>query len=121
MERFMTAMEHSISPYDIRGSEVNMADSLGIKDAAKESSNGQNFNQASWIQEAKIAAASSLEAKIAGFKPIVYNDNVLTCDEVADWLRTLSRISNCQSLFWCAEKYAHRLVVDEERTTGKFW
>ena len=26
----MTAMERSISPYDLRGSEVNMADSLGI-------------------------------------------------------------------------------------------
>ena len=88
----MTAMERSISPYDLCGSEVNMADLLRIKDAAKESSKGQNFNQA-WILEAKIAAASSLEAEIAGFKPMVYNDNVLICDEVADWLRTLSRIS----------------------------
>ncbi len=88
-----TAMECSISHYEERGSKVNMADSLGIKDAAKESSKGQNSNQA-WILEAKIAAASSLEAEIVGFKPMPDNDNVFTCDEVADWLRTLSRISN---------------------------
>ena len=31
----MTAMERSISPYEERGSEASMADSLGIKDAAK--------------------------------------------------------------------------------------
>ncbi len=37
----MTAMERSISPYEERGSEASMADSLGIKDAAKESSKGQ--------------------------------------------------------------------------------
>ena len=113
-------MERSISPYEERGSEVNMADSLGIKDAAKESSKGQNFNQA-WILEAKIAAASSLEAEIAGFKPMADNDNVFPCDEVADWLRTLSRISNCQSLYWCAGEYAQRIVVDEELTRGEHW
>ncbi len=27
----VTAMERSISPYEERGSEVNMADSLGVK------------------------------------------------------------------------------------------
>ena len=84
MERFMTAMERSISPYDLRGSEANMADSLGIKDADKEPA---------WMLEAKIAAASSLAAKIAGFKPMADNDNVLTCDEVADWLRTMGRMT----------------------------
>ena len=42
----MTAMERSISPYEERGSEASMADSLGIKDAAKESSKGQNFKDA---------------------------------------------------------------------------
>ena len=102
----------SISPYEERGSEVNMADSLGIKDAAKEPA---------WMLEAKIAAASRLEAKLAGFKPMADNDNVFTCDEVADWLRTLSRISNCQSLYWCAEEYAQRIVVDEELTRGEHW
>jgi len=56
----MTA-ERSISHYEERGSEVNMADSLGIKDADKEPA---------WM----------LEAKIAGFKPMAANDNVLTCD-----------------------------------------
>ena len=91
---------------------MNMADSLGIKDAAKEPA---------WMLEAKIAAASRLEAKIAGFKPMADNDNVFTCDEVADWLRTLSRISNCQSLYWCAEEYAQRIVVDEELTRGEHW
>ena len=35
-------MERSIPPYEERGSEVTMADSLGIKDAAKESSKGLN-------------------------------------------------------------------------------
>ncbi len=87
----MTAMERSISPYEERGSEVNMADSLGIKDAAKESRKGQTqmhkrkksqeeiqMELDLQILEAKIAAASRLEAKIAGFKPMADNDNVLT-------------------------------------------
>ena len=34
----MTAMERSIPHYEERGSEASTADSLGIKDAAKESS-----------------------------------------------------------------------------------
>jgi len=119
----MTAKERSISPYEERGSEVNMADSLGIKDAAKESSNGQNFNQElqAWIQETKIAAASSLEAEIVGFKPMADNDNVLTCEEVADWLRTLGRMTPCQSFYWVAEAYAHRLVVEESMNKGWIW
>ena len=39
-------MERSNSSYKDRGSEASMADSLGIKDAAKESSKGQNFKDA---------------------------------------------------------------------------
>ena len=31
MERFMTAMERSISPYEERGSEVTMEDSLRLE------------------------------------------------------------------------------------------
>ena len=38
-------MERSNSSYKERGSEASTADSLGIKDAAKESSKGQNFEQ----------------------------------------------------------------------------
>ena len=38
----MTAMERSISPYEERGSEVNMADSLGIKDVVYFSFNACN-------------------------------------------------------------------------------
>ena len=34
---------------DLRGSEASMADSLGIKDAAKESSKGQNFKDADYV------------------------------------------------------------------------
>ena len=94
---------------DLRGSEASMTDSLGIKDAAKEPA----WQEPAWMLEAKIATASRLEAKIAGFKPMADNSNVLTCDEVADWLRTLGRMSTCQSLYWVAEEYAHRLVVDE--------
>jgi hypothetical protein len=112
MERFMTAMERSISPYDLRGSEVNMADSLGIKDTYKEPA---------WMLEAKVATASRLAANIAGFTPMADKDRLLTCDEVADWLRTLSRISNCRSLYWCAEEYAHRLVVEEAMNQGWMW
>jgi len=102
----MTAMERSISHYEERGSEASMADSLGIKDAAKESSKGQNFKDADYVHGAR------------GVHPEAIGDNreKLTCDKVAEWLRTLSRISNYPSLFWCAEKYAHRLVVDEELT-----
>ena len=39
-------MERSNSSYKERGSVASMADSLGIKDAAKESSKGQNFKDA---------------------------------------------------------------------------
>ncbi len=62
-----------------------------------------------------------LEAKIAGFKPMADNSNVLTCDEVADWLRTLGRMSTCQSLCRCAEEYAHWLVVEEAMNQGWIW
>ena len=41
-----TATERNNSSYKERGSEASMADSLGIKDAAKESSKGQNFKDA---------------------------------------------------------------------------
>ena len=78
---------------DLRGSEASLNDSLG----------------------------AYMEAKIAGFKPMADNDSLFTCDEVADWLRTLSRISNCQSLYCCAEEYAHRIVVDEEMIRRVNW
>ena len=38
-------MERSNSSYKERGSEASTADSLGIKDAAKESRKGQNFDK----------------------------------------------------------------------------
>ena len=48
----MTAMERSISPYEERGSEASMADSLGIKDAAKESSKGLNYDDKKYVHGA---------------------------------------------------------------------
>ncbi len=48
----MTAMECSISPYEERGSEASMTDSMGIKDAVKESSKGQTqMNKRKMSQE----------------------------------------------------------------------
>ena len=42
-------MERSNSSYKERGSEASMVDSLGIKDATKESSKGQNFKDADYV------------------------------------------------------------------------
>ena len=42
-------MERSISPYEERGSEASMADSLGIKDTAKESSKGLNYDDTTYM------------------------------------------------------------------------
>ena len=117
-----TAMERSNSSYKERGSEASMVDSLGIKDAAKESSKGQNFKDADYVHGALgVHPEASLAENLAGFKPMRDNHGRFTIGEVVLWLRILSRISNCQSLFWCAEKYAHRLVVDEELNQGRFW
>ena len=107
-----TAMERNNSSYKERGSEASMADSLGIKDAAKESSKGQNFKDADYVHGALgVHPDAPLTVNLAGFKPMRNNDEVVTCTEAATWLKTLSWISKCQSLFWCAEEYAQRLVV----------
>ena len=73
----MTAMERSISHYEERGSEASTADSLGIKDAAKESSKGQSFEQRTAgnagltelvVHEALgIDSRASMEMNLAGF------------------------------------------------------
>ena len=118
----MTAMESSISHYEERGSEVNMADSLGIKDAAKESSKGLNYDDKKYVHGALgVDPYACLEANLAGFKPMRDNHEKFTCEEVVLWLETLSRKSKCSSLFWCADKYAQRFVVDEDMNQGWFW
>ena len=73
-------MESSNSSYKERGSEASTADSLGIKDAAKESSKGQNFEQRTAgnagltelvVHEALgIDSRVSMEMNLAGFKQI---------------------------------------------------
>ena len=44
-----------------------------------------------------------------------------TYEEAVAWLVTLSKISDCEGLADCAETYAQRLVVDEERKQGWMW
>ncbi len=64
-------MERSISPYEERGSEASMADSLGIKDAAKESSKGLNYDDTTYVHGALgVDPYAFLEANLAGFKPM---------------------------------------------------
>ena len=118
----MTAMERSISPYEERGSEASMADSLGIKNAAKESSKGLNYDDTTYVHGALgVDPYACLEVNLAGFKPMRRNHEKFTCEEVVLWLQTLSRKSKCGSLFWCAEEYAQRFVVDGEMHQGRFW
>ena len=88
-----------------------MADSLGIKDAAKESSKGLNYDDKTYVHGALgVDPYACLEANLAGFKPMRDNHEKFTCEEVVLWLETLSRKSKCSSLFWCADKYAQRFV-----------
>ncbi len=99
-----------------------MADSLESKDAAKES--GKSRRSPRLVvhvhHELSITSTASAEETLLGFQPMTEDmkDGVFTSKEVAIWLQTLSRIGKCQSLYWCAEKYAHRIVDDEEVTHG---
>ena len=67
----MTAMERSISPYEERGSEASMADSLGIKDAAKESSKGLNYDDKTYLCMGHSASIRTLAWKriLLGLNP----------------------------------------------------
>ncbi len=67
-------MERSIPSYEERGSEVNMADSLGIKDAAQESG------------KSRRSPGSVLHQKL-GIQPMTEDmkdevDEVFTCEDV---------------------------------------
>ena len=55
------------------------------------------------------------------FKRVTVDTGVFTYDEAVVWFRMLSMISNCQGLAACAEDYAHRIVVEDERNEGRFW
>ena len=76
------------------------------------------------ILEAKILGVDQyacLEANLAGFKPMRWNYEKFTCEEVVLWLKTLSTKSKCSSLFWCAGEYAQRFVVDDDMDDGRSW
>ena len=65
-----------------------MADSLGIKDAAKESSKGLNYDDKEYVHGALgVDPYACLEANLAGFKPMRDNHEKFTCEEVVLWLR----------------------------------
>ena len=57
------------------------------------------------------------------FKRMTVNTKKLTYAEGGAWLVTLSKISDdCdEGLAECAEEYAQRLAVDEERKQGWMW
>ena len=59
---------------------------------------------------------------IAGFKPTTEeNGELFTCEEVAIWLRTLSKINKFSGLGDCAGEYSHRFVVETEKKQGWMW
>ncbi len=62
----------------IRGSEASMADSLGIKDDAKESSKGQNANVHGALG---IHPNATMEGNVAGFK-----GNVVGFKPMGNWI-----------------------------------
>ena len=102
----MTAMERSISPYEERGSEASMTDSLGIKDAAKESSKGQNFNVYGVLG---VHPEATIDENVAGFKPMNVNIGEFTYREVVAWLKTLGKIGSSK-IGASAEEYALKFV-----------
>ena len=55
------------------------------------------------------------------FKKVTVSTEEFTYDEVVVWFRMLSKISKCQGLAACAEDYAQRLVVEDERNEGRHW
>ena len=113
----MTAKERSISPYEERGSEASMTDSLGIKDAAKESCKGQSFNVHGALG---IHPNATMEGNVAGFKPMNVNTGEVTYSDVVVWLKTMSEIGGSR-LGDFAEEYAHKFVVQAEMTNGWQW
>ena len=108
----MTAIERSISPYKERGSEASMADSLGIKDAAKERSKGQ--------RALGIHPKATMEENLTGFQPMKEEneEDVFTREDIEVWLCTLSVLGQCPGLGQRAAEYAQRVVVDEEANKG---
>ena len=55
------------------------------------------------------------------FKRVTVSTEVFTYEELVVWFRMLSKISKCQGLAACAEDYAQRLVVEDERNEGRHW
>ena len=55
------------------------------------------------------------------FKKVTVSTEEFTYDEVVVWFRMLSKISKCQGLAACAEDYAQRVVVEDERNEGRHW
>ena len=86
---------------DLRGSEAGMPDSLGITDAAKESSKGHVHGALG------IHPNATMEENVAGFKPMNVNTGEFTYGDLVVWLQTLSKIGRCPGLGASAEEYAH--------------
>ena len=126
-----TVMERSNSSYKERGSEASTADSLGIKDAAKESSKGQNFEQRTAgnagltelvVHEALgIDSRASMEMNLAGFQQMTVDTGEFTYEQAVFWLQMLSKVSRCKGIGDCAEAIAHRAVVEEGMDNGRSW
>ena len=124
-------MERSNSSYKERGSEASTADSLGIKDAAKESSKGQNFEQRTAgnagltelvVHEALgIDSRASMEMNLAGFQQMTVDTGEFTYEQAVFWLQMLSKVSRCKGIGDCAEAIAHRAVVEEGMEEGRYW
>ena len=91
-----------------------MADSLGIKDAAKESSKGQNFNVYGVLG---VHPAATMDENVVGFKLMNVNTGEVTYRDVVVWLKTMSEIGGTR-LGDFAEEYAHKFVVQAEMTNG---
>ena len=108
-------MERSITPYEDRGSEASMADSLGIKDAAKERSKGQ--------RALGIHPTATMEENLTGFQPMKEEneEDAFTREDIEVWLCTLSVLGQCPGLGQRAAEYAQRTVVDEEINKGWLW
>ena len=68
-----------------------------------------------------IDVGASVSDNMRTFKRVTVSTEVFTYEEVVVWFRMLSKISKCQGLAACAEDYAQRLVVEDERNEGRFW
>ena len=131
---------------DLRGSEVYMADSQGIKVTGPmvlTALGVEPGSEATMLDSRQIVVTGvPVQGALAGtrvmetlginveasdsdndktFKRMSVDTGQFTPEEFVVWLQTLSKIRNCKGLGDCAGDIAKRVAVDEEMNEGRYW